>query len=213
LASLYRYIGFEGPMGSGKRDLARRVATAMTAEYVQDIKENPFLEAFYKNKPGAAFQAQLFSLLNRYQILQDLAQPNLFRQTMISDFIIDKDRIYAYQNLSDSELMIYERLYGLLNATPIKPDLVVYFQLSPRKIMERLRKSRGKSLFTISEEYVESVVEGYNRFFFRYTETPLIILNADDVAFERDRVAFDDFLSFLNRRHRGVIYFTPQTGK
>ncbi len=207
----YRYIAFEGPMACGKRELAQHVSKALNAEYISDLKDNPFLASFYKNKAGAAFQAQLFFLLNRYQILQGLKQPSLFHQVIISDFMLDKDKIYAYQNLSDSELMLYEKLNSLLRADVVEPDLVIYLQMSPDRLYD-LMKKQNSGLFTISEEYVETVVEGYNRFFFHFTKRPLIIVNANEVRFDRDRVALTDLLSFLDKEHRGVTYFTPQTG-
>lgn len=207
----YRYIAFEGPMATEKSRLVRLVAQVLSAEMVFDLKQNPFLEAFYKNKQGAAFQAQIFFLLNRHQILQELAQPNLFQQLKISDFVLQKDRIYAYQNLTDSELMLYEKLYSMLAAELVKPDLVVYLQMSSERILENLKKRRGSSLYTISEAYVESLVEGYNRFFFHYQETPLIIMNVNEVQFERDRGALDDLLNLFRQKHRGVTYFSPST--
>lgn len=197
-------------MACGKRELAQHVAKSLNAELVQDLKENPFLESFYKNKGGAAFQAQLFFLLNRYQILQELKQPSLFHQTIISDFMLDKDRIYAYQNLSDSELMLYEKLFSLLRADVVEPDLVIYLQMSPDRLYDVMRK-RHSGLFTVSDEYVENVVEGYNRFFFHFNKRPLIIVNANEVRFDRDRTALLDLLNFIDRDHRGVTYFTPQT--
>lgn len=207
----YRYIAFEGPMACGKRELAQHVAKSLNGELIRDLTENPFLESFYKNKPGSAFQAQLFFLLNRYQIMQELKQPSLFHQIIVSDFMLDKDRIYAYQNLSDSELMLYEKLYALLRADMVEPDLVVYLQMSPDRLFDVMKK-RKTGLFTLSEEYVEAVVEGYNRFFFHYNKRPLVIVNANLVRFDRDRTALQDLLSFLDRDHRGVTYFTPQTG-
>ncbi|MCB1051885.1 MAG: deoxynucleoside kinase [Acidobacteria bacterium] len=209
----YRHIAFEGPMCSGTTQLARQMAPALGGEAVFDVGDNPFLSQFYREKPGSAFKTQLFFLLNRHQVLSELNQPSLFHQVIISDFILEKDRIYAYQNLSDSELMIYEKLYGLLCQEMVKPDLVVYLQMAPDKVIDLVRKRRGTGLYTIADEYIDSVVEGYNRFFFHYTETPLIIVNANDVQFDRDKVAFNDLLQFLKRSHRGVTYFTPQIGE
>lgn len=206
----HRYIAVDGPMASGKTALTRHLAQALSAELILELKENPFLESFYKNKAGSAFQAQIFYLLNRSQVLADLQQPGLFQPLMISDFLLEKDRIYAYLNLSDSELMLYEKLYSMITQDRVKPDLVIYVQMSPERIMENLRKRR-KGFLTVAEEYVESVVEGYNRFFFHYKDAPVIIINANQVCFDRDRVAFLDFLAFLEREHRGITYFTPQT--
>ncbi len=211
MAFPYTYIAFEGPIGAETRDLARMVAKALDAELTEDLTENPFLEDFYKQKNGAAFQAQLFFLLNRHQILEKLKQGNLFQQIKISNFIIEKDRIYAYQILSDSELSIYEKLYPMLTADRVQPDLVVYLQMSPEKIMENLKKRKEVKHLKISPDYVENIVEGYNRFFFHYEDSPLIILNANDVHFEKDRHAFNDLLSYFKKSLHGVTYISPPT--
>ncbi|CAM2006920.1 deoxynucleoside kinase [Acanthopleuribacter pedis] len=210
MASPYSYIAFEGPLGCEKRSLARLVAKELEAELTPDLVENPFLWDFYKNRNGAAFQAQLFFLLNRFQLLQGLRQPNLFRQTIVTDFIIEKDRIYAYQNLSDSELALYEKLYPMLTADQVAPDLVVYLQMSPEKVLENLRKRKEIKQFNISPEYIENVVEAYNRFFFHYEASPLIIINANHVNFSKDRAAINDLLEYFKKTLRGVTYFTPQ---
>ena len=205
----YSYIAFEGPIGSETRDLARMVCEALNGELIEDLTDNPFLEDFFKQKNGAAFQAQLFFLLNRFQILEDLKQGSLFHQIKISNFIIEKDRIYAYQNLSDSELNLYEKLYPMIAANRVRPDLVVYLQMSTDRIMETMKKRKEARHFNVSPEYVENIVEGYNRFFFHYDETPLIILNANNVNFEKNRTAFDDLLTYFKKDLRGVTYFTP----
>ncbi|MDJ0835364.1 MAG: deoxynucleoside kinase [Acidobacteriota bacterium] len=209
MAPRYSYIAFEGPIGAETRDLARMVGQAMDAELVEDLNANPFLDDFFKEKNGAAFQCQLFFLLNRYQILEELKQGHLFKPLKISNFIIEKDRIYAYQNLSDSELALYEKLYPLLTAHRVKPDLVVYLQMSPERIMENLKKRKEVRQYHISPEYVENIVEGYNRFFFHYDDTPLIILNANEVNWEKHQSAFEDLLAFFKRDLRGVTYFNP----
>jgi deoxyadenosine/deoxycytidine kinase len=196
-------------MSSGTTATARQVAQALGGEAVFDLVENPFLSQFYREKPGSAFKTQLFYLLNRHQILEELNQPNLFYPILVTDFMLEKDRIYAYQNLSDSELMIYEKLYSLLRQDLAKPDLVVYLQMTAERVAEQLRKRRGSGLYAISDEYVEAVVEAYNRFFFQYREAPLVIVNSNDVHFDRDRAAFQDLLGFLKKQHHGVIYFTP----
>jgi len=205
----YRYIAFEGPIGAETRDVSRLVAQAMDAELVEDLTANPFLDDFFKEKNGAAFQAQLFFLLNRFQILEDLKQGHLFHQTKISNFIIEKDRIYAYQNLSDSELTLYEKIYPMITNDRVQPDLVVYLQMSPERIMENLKKRKEVRHYHISPEYVENIVEGYNRFFFHYEETPLIIINANNVNFETNKNAFADLLAFFSQSMRGVTYFNP----
>jgi len=210
MAARYSYIAFEGPIGADTRDLSRLVSREINGELIEDLTANPFLEDFYREKDGAAFQAQLFFLLNRYQILEDLKQGSLFHSVKISNFIIEKDRIYAYQTLSDSELTLYEKLYAMLTANRVKPDLVVYLQMSTERILENMKKRKDVKMYNnISPEYVDSIVEGYNRFFFHYEDTPLIILNANKVNFEKNKAAFQDLLSYLKKDLRGVTYFSP----
>ncbi len=206
----YSYIAFEGPTGSETKKLAKMAAETLHGELVADLQENPFLSDFFKEKNGAAFQTQLFFLLNRFQILEDIKQGHLFKRVKISDFIIEKDRIYAYQTLSDSELSIYEKLYVKLLADRVRPDLVVYMQLSSERIVENLKKRKELKQYNISPEYLDNIVEAYNRFFFHYSDTPLIIVNANNVNFETDRAAYEDLLSFFKKPLHGVTYFTPQ---
>jgi deoxyadenosine/deoxycytidine kinase len=209
----YSYIAFEGPIGAETRKLTNLVAEKLDAETVMDLSENPFLEDFYKDKNGAAFQAQLFFLLNRYQIMEDLKQVHLFQQVKVSNFIIEKDRIYAYQTLNDDELKIYEKIYPkLISEDRVRPDLVVYLQMSVDNIMENLRRRKNNRSYNISAQYVAGIVEAYNTFFFQYSDTPLIILNANGVQFDRDEVALEDLLSnFESGNLRGVNYLTPRT--
>lgn len=210
MAPRYTHIAFEGPIGSHKKELARLVASALSGELLQDPTGNPFLEGFYKDEDGAAFQTQLFFFLNRVQILQHLKQPDLFHQIKISDFMLEKDRIYAYLNLTDSELSLYEKLYRMLTAEMVKPDLVVYLQMSTETILESIKKRRETKLYAISPEYVDNVVEAYNRFFFHYQGAPLLIVNANRVDFQKDRTALNDLLAYFQKDLRGVNYFTPQ---
>lgn len=205
----YSYIAFEGPIGAETRDLAARAAEKLNASLIEDLTENPFLGDFFKEKTGAAFQAQLFFLLNRYQLLDQLKQGDLFHPLKISNFIMEKDRIYAYQTLSDSELTLYEKLWPLLTADRIKPDLVVYLQMSPERVLHNIKRRKETRHLNISPEYVENIVEGYNRFFFHYDASPLIIMNANEVNIERDTNVLDDLLAFFKRDLRGVTYFTP----
>ena len=206
----YSYIAFEGPIGSETRDLARAASEALNAELIEDLTDNPFLGDFFKEKNGAAFQAQIFFLLNRSQILEDLRQGSLFHQVTISNFIIEKDRIYAYQNLNDSELSIYEKLYPkLITQDRVVPDLVVYLQMSPDRILENLKKRKQVKHFSVSPEYVESIVEAYNRFFFHYNDTPLIILNANDIHLDHCKSALQDLLPFFQKQLHGVTYLNP----
>src|SRR5437867_325707 len=130
--------------------------------------ENPFLESFYRDRPGAAFQAQLFFLLNRYTQQRDLSQTDLFQQMTVADYLFAKDKIFAYLNLDDSELLIYDRLYAMLEPQAPKPDLVIFLQADTPRLIERIKRRKRDYEAEISEAYVTEVAKAYNYFFFNY---------------------------------------------
>src|SRR5687767_12393849 len=138
----FQYIAIEGPIGAGKTSLAERLATRLDASTVLEDRENPFLADFYSGRTGAALQAQLFYLLNRHRQQLTLRQGRLFSQATITDYLFDKDKIFAYLNLDDNELFIYQRLYDLLSADVPSPDLVIYLQ-APTDVLERRLKERS----------------------------------------------------------------------
>jgi deoxyadenosine/deoxycytidine kinase len=206
----FSIIAFEGPLKAGKTKIAQRVADALQGELILDVAENPFLDAFYQNKTGAAFQTQLYFLLNRHQLLRDLAQPNLFYHLKICDFIYPKDRIYAYLNLSDSELMLYEKLYNTLPSPTFPPDLVVYLQVSPAAIKDQLRRQKDNPASACKEEYLLSLVEAYNSFFFsHYKSSPVLVVKADRLQFLHDPKRFNEFLQELVTPQSGLKYINP----
>lgn len=209
----YRYIAIEGVFSCGKRQLAEQIADALQAEKLFDETSNPFLEQFYKNVPGSAFQAQLFFLLNRHQLMQNLNQPSLFHEAKVSDFLLEKDRIYAYLNLSDGELMLYEKLYKNLALQDTTPDLVIYMQVTSETVKANLKKMKMRGaygLYTVSDTYIHELIEAYNTFFFsHYKAAPVIVLNANHMNFEYDKQSFNEFLNVLSQTHVGLRYFTP----
>jgi len=209
----YRYIAVEGPFSCGKRLLAEQIATALHAEKLFDSEANPFLEPFYKNVPGSAFQAQLFFLLSRHQLMQNFNQPSLFHEAKVSDFLFEKDRVYAYMNLSDNELMLYEKLYSTLALSGTQPDVVVYMQVTSDTIRANLKKMQNRNsygFYTISDRYISELIDAYNTFFFsHYKASPVIVLNANHLNFERDTQSFNEFLSVLMETHVGLRYYTP----
>src|SRR5678815_4656741 len=141
----FQYIAIEGPIGVGKTTLAARLAARLDAVTIFEDTENPFLADFYAGRPGAALQAQLFYLLNRHRQQLSLRQGNLFAQSTVSDYLFDRDKIFAYLNLDDNELFIYQRLYDLLVKDVSTPDLVVYLQ-SPTDVLLRRQRERPKEI-------------------------------------------------------------------
>ncbi len=142
----FQYIAIEGPIGAGKTSLAERLATRLDATAVLEERENPFLDDFYTGRSGAALQAQLFYLLNRHRQQLALRQTDLFAQATVADYLFDKDKIFAYLNLDDNELFIYQRLYDLLARDVASPDLVIYLQASPTISCAGYATARGRTI-------------------------------------------------------------------
>jgi len=205
----FRFVAVEGPIGVGKSSLADLLAGRSGAVKVLERIENPFLRDFYKEKPGAAFQAQLFFLLNRYMQQQELAQSDLFHQVTICDYLFAKDKIFAYLNLTDSELLIYEKLYGLLAEKVPQPDLVIYLQATTEVLLERIRRRKRDYETEIAESYLNDLNQAYNYFFYHYTATPLLVINTSEIDFVHRESDLDDLVSQIDGMNRGVQYYTP----
>ena len=206
-----RYIAIEGPIGVGKTSLARRLAERLDGACVLEAaEENPFLKHFYRDVRGYAFQTQLFFLLNRYRQQLSLAQHNLFSQFTFSDYLFAKDRIFAYLNLDEDELRLYEEIYLLLRArTPI-PDLVVFLQASTGVLLERIRSRRRDYEGTLLSEYVERLNQAYNGYFFRYRETPLLVVNTDELDFVHREEEFEDLVREILLMKQGIQAYIPR---
>jgi deoxyadenosine/deoxycytidine kinase len=205
----FKFIAVEGPIGVGKTSLVDLLAGRFDAVKVLERTENPFLEDFYRDRPGAAFQAQLFFLLNRYQQQRELSQGSLFSQVTLSDYIFAKDKIFAYVNLDDSELMIYEKLYGLLEASVPRPDLVIYLQASDRVLLDRIRRRSRDYEMGISESYVAELNRAYNYFFFHYTATPLLVIDTTDIDFVERVDDLNELVHQIEQMEKGVQYYIP----
>jgi deoxyadenosine/deoxycytidine kinase len=210
----FRYIAVEGPIGAGKTALAERLGTRLDAALVLEESDNPFLADFYGDRPGAALQAQLFYLLNRHRQQTALRQADLFSQLTISDYLFDKDKIFAYLNLDDNELFIYQRLYDLLARDVPPPDLVVYLQ-SPTDVL--LRRLRGRSAdpdvpaFEPDAEYLKELNEAYHHFFFHYDATPLLVVETSQFDSEVSDEALDDLVKQIRSMSAGTRYYVPRT--
>ncbi len=209
----FRLIAVEGPIGVGKTSLVELLARELRAAKVLEKVDNPFLKAFYDDRPGAAFQAQLFFLLSRYRQLQELAQRDLFHQVTLVDYIFPKDKIFAYLNLDDSELLIYNRLYEMLEPQVPKPDLVIFLQAETPALVERIRRRRRDYEQQISEAYVNEVNKAYNYYFFHYSQTPLLVIDTTGIDFVHDKQHLEEVVSQIKRMDRGVQYYRPLGSK
>jgi deoxyadenosine/deoxycytidine kinase len=210
----FQYIAIEGPIGVGKSSLAERLATRLDATTIIEESENPFLADFYGGRPGAALQAQLFYLLNRHRQQMTVRQGDLFAQTTISDYLFDKDKIFAYLNLDDNELFIYQRLYDLLSKDVPSPDLVIYLQAPTDLLLRRLRdRARDMDRETIDPDpgYLKELNEAYQHFFFHYTSTPLLVVETSQLDLVGSDEALDDLIKQINGMGRGTQYYVPRT--
>ena len=211
---MFRFIAIEGPIGVGKTSLAERVSTRLDATAVLEDSENPFLSDFYGGRPGAALQAQLFYLLSRHRQLLALRQADLFSQTTVCDYLFDRDKIFAYLNLDDNELFIYQRLFDLLARDVPSPDLVVYLQ-APTEVLIRRVRERAKTVEQETPEpdgdYVREVNEAYQHFFFHYTATPLLVVETSQVDLHASDEAVDDLIRQIKTMNRGTQYYVPRT--
>ena len=209
----FHYLAIEGPLGVGKTRLAERLAPKLEATTILEDSENPFLADFYADRPGAALQAQLFYLLNRHRQLTGKRQADLFLQTTICDYVFDKDKIFAYLNLDDNELFIYQRLFDLLARDVPPPDLVVYLQAPTDVLMARLEKRAAdpeRELRVPDQEYVRELNEAYQHFFFHYTATPLLVVETSEFDPESDDAALDDLLKQIKGMGRGTRYYVAR---
>ena len=205
----FRSIAVEGPIGVGKTSFVERLARKFDAYKVLEGIENPFLEQFYEDRQGAAFQAQLFFLLSRYRQLQELTQRDLFHQVTICDYILPKDKIFAYLNLDDSELLIYDKLYALLEEQTPKPDMVIFLQAETKTLVERIHGRNRKYERVISETYVNEVNKAYNYFFFHYNQTPLLVIDTTAIDFVRHEEHLDELVEQIRKMEHGVQYYRP----
>jgi len=205
-----RYIVVEGPIGVGKTSLVQMLGEEFASRVIlEKVADNPFLPKFYTNPTGFAFQTQMFFLLSRYQQQRELAQQELFSQSIICDYLFAKDRIFASVNLDEDELILYQQIYTLLDQRIPKPDLVIYIQ-SPTEVLQQRIRMRGRSYEReISRDYIEAVNEGYNRFFFSYDDTPLLIINTAEVDFVRRPEDFQDLVREIRRMKKGVQFYVP----
>jgi deoxyadenosine/deoxycytidine kinase len=210
----FQYIAIEGPIGAGKTALAERLAARLDAATILEEADNPFLADFYSGRQGAALQSQLFYLLSRHRQQLSLRQGDLFAQSTVSDYLFDKDKIFAYLNLDDNELFIYQRLYDLLSKDVPSPDLVIYLQ-APTDVLIRRMRERARDLdrdtLDPDPQYLKEVNEAYQHFFFHYTATPLLVVETSQLDLSGSDEALDDVIKQINGMGRGTQYYVPRT--
>jgi len=206
-----RHIAIEGVIGAGKTTLATMLSEQLGARLVlEKFEENPFLPKFYEDPEHYAFQTQIFFLLSRFRQQQDLFQADLFHDFIVSDYIFEKDKIFAYLTLQDDELKLYESVLTAIEKNIPTPDLVVYLQSSVDRLMSNIRNRARKMEENMSQEYIRELNEAYNYFFFRYKSAPLLIVKATDIDFVNRKGDFENLVTQILRTDRAPVeYYNP----
>ena len=206
-----RYIALEGPIRVGKSTLAKILAERLHARRIFDVEDNPFLTEFYEEKPGAAFRSQMYFLLERHARLREL-RPEDGASAVVSDFLFEKDKIFAYINLNNEELRLYERFHQLLAGNLGAPDLVIYLQASPEVLRQRIARKSHAEESSISPQYLEAVVRAYEHFFFHYSASDLLVVNTSEIDFVERDADLQQLLRRLQEPVKGTQYYLPLGG-
>jgi deoxyguanosine kinase len=212
LFDLPRYIAVEGPIRVGKSTLATILADRLNAQRVTDPQQSSLLRAFYDGEPGAAFQAQFSFLIRRFEQLHALDLGARSQKLVVSDFIFEKDKLFACLNLSDQELETYNRYYNYFRERLPTPDLVIYLQATPEVLKKRLKKKNAPGEKAISEDYLEEVTRAYEHFFFHYTASDLLIVDTSQIDFVEQNEDLQQLLKKVSEPVRGTQYFLPLSG-
>ncbi len=203
-------VAVDGSIGVGKTSLARLLARHLGAKLIEEnVEDNPFIERFYEDMGAYSLQAQLVFLMNRYKQQLSLSQKELFSELTIIDYIFARDKIFAHVNLSDEELGLYSRIANELETKLIRPDIVIYLQASSDVLFERIQRRGNAMERTISKDYLETLNEAFNHFFFNYSETPLLIVNTDRMDFVNDERQFHDLVQRISEPVKGTELYVP----
>jgi deoxyguanosine kinase len=198
----------------GKTSLALKLAERFNAQVLlENMEDNPFLDKFYQNPKRYGFQIQIFFLLRRYQHSLELDQKGLFKSAIISDYLFDKDRIFAKVNLEDKEFWLYEQLFQLLKRRVPAPDLVIFLQAKTEILMERIRRRDKEYEKPISYKYLDEINQAFNDFFFHYSDSPILVVNASNIDFVNIPEDFEDLVNEIKRTRSGTQYYVPASSK
>jgi deoxyadenosine/deoxycytidine kinase len=204
------YVAIEGAIGVGKTSLAKLLSDRLGAKLVlEKFEENPFLSEFYDDPVRFAFQTQLFFLLQRYQQQQELRQVDMFRNLLISDYMFIKDRLFASLNLDEKEMSLYDSIANMLERNVINPDLIIYLQADTNTLMKNIAKRGREFEANISYDYINGLNEIYTEYFFRYNETPLVIINTNHIDFVNNSADLDQVIDYIRQPVSGTKFFNP----
>ena len=211
MRNLY-YIAIEGPIGVGKPSLAQLLSKELGARLVlEDFEDNPFLPDFYNDPERFGFQTQLFFLLQRYRQQQDLRQVDMFQKLLITDYMFVKDRLFASLNLGDKEMQLYDTVASLLERNIIRPDIVIYLQADTDVLMKNIEK-RGRNMEkNVTWEYIDALNQVYTEYFFRYQDTPLVIINTNNIDFVENESDLKEVIDYIRQPVSGTKFFNPVT--
>jgi deoxyadenosine/deoxycytidine kinase len=205
----FRYLAVDGPIGVGKTTLVEMLTRRFEGTKMLEDADNPFLEDFYQDRPGTAFQVELYFLLTRYKQQLETVQQDLFERLVIADYTFPKNRLFAYLNLADDELFLFDKLFNLLEPQVPLPDLVLYLTADVGTCMSRIKR-RGRDFERqMSEDYMRQLIDGYNHYYYHYSKTPLLVVDTRHLDFEHDPADFEELVHQLRRPIRGTEYFVP----
>ncbi|MBK8552626.1 MAG: deoxynucleoside kinase [Ignavibacteria bacterium] len=210
-----KYIAIEGVIGVGKTTLARKLSDRLNAKLIlENFKDNPFLEKFYHDPVSYAFHTQMYFLMSRYKQLQEIKQIDLFHEFYVADYIFEKDKIFAYLNLQDDELKLYEKIVSLIERTIVVPDLIIYLQSNVERLMQNIKHRDRDIEKEMKEDYIKDLNEGYNYFFFRYKATKVMIVNSAEIDFVNNEADFENLITeILKPDHSAIEYYNPVAAK
>jgi deoxyadenosine/deoxycytidine kinase len=210
ISDMHHHIVIEGSLGVGKTSLAAMLAEKISGQtLLERTEENPFLVKFYQNPKKYRFQTQIFFLLHRYQQASEIRQIGLFKRSIISDYLFDKDRVFARANLDDNEFWLYDQLFRLLKQRISPPDLVIFLQATTDVLMKRIKKRDKEYERSISYRYLEEINQSLNEFFFHYSDSPLLVINASKIDFVNVPEDFEDLVKQIKRIKSGTQYYVP----
>jgi deoxyguanosine kinase len=201
-----RFIAVEGPIRVGKSSLAQVLAETLHARRIVEPENNPFLDRFYQAESGMAFAAQMWFLMERHEQMRQVKNST---EPIVSDYIFEKDKLFAYVNLSDAELALYNRYYQMFREQVPTPDLVIYLQATPEVLKQRLKRKGVAGERAISDAYIEQLAAAYEHFFFHYSASDLLVVNTSDIDFVNNNKDLQLLLKRLSEPIKGTQYFLP----
>ena len=205
-----RFIAVEGAIGAGKTSLVNLLEQQYGARVIlEENDSNPFIAKFYEDQETYSFQTQIYFLLSRYNQYMELAQRDLFNSVVVIDYLFQRDKIFAQLNLEDHEYRLYEQIYNLISSKAPKPDLVIFLQASTEVLLERVSK-RGREYESFMDpDYLDSVNKAFNNFFFYYSDTPLLVINTNEIDFVEKKCDLEELINKVNSHKIGREYYNP----